>query len=99
MSITQPDDPPWAAYVLEITDPSEVIEIKEPAEKGNVTKFTLDRLDPGTPYGVRVRPVKDMDELPIWIHELTFDTPGEVHTYSGNKMRLPELQPNTSSQG
>ena len=91
LSITQPDDPHWAAYILEITDPNQVIEIKEPAEEGNATKFSLDRLHPGTPYRVRVRPVKDMDELPIWIHELTFDTPGESHTYPRNKMRLPNF--------
>ena len=88
LSITQPDEAPWADYVLEIAG-RDGPEILEPVKAGDVTKVSIDRLEPGTPYRVRVRPVKDKTEDQVWIDEATFDTPGEGHTGSNYNARHP----------
>ena len=88
LSINQPDEAPWAAYILEIAD-CVGPEIQEPVKAGNVTKVSIDDLEPGTPYRVRVRPVKDKTEPQVWIGEATFDTPGEAHT--GSIINAPQL--------
>ena len=90
LSIIQPDDAPWAAYVLEIAG-REGPEILEPVKAGDVTKVSIDRLEPGTQYRVRVRPVKDKTEPQVWIDEVTFDTPGEGHTGSNYNARHPNF--------
>ena len=88
LSINQPDEAPWAAYILEIADRVGP-DIQEPVKAGNVTKVSIDDLEPGTPYRVRVRPVKDKTEPKVWIDEATFDTPGEAHT--GSIINAPQL--------
>ena len=86
LSITQPDEAPWAAYILEIADRVGP-EILEPVKERNVTKVRIDDLEPGTPYRVRVRPVKDK-EPPVWIGEVTFNTPGETRTGSKHSLGM-----------
>ena len=79
LSVTKSDDGHWAAYITELVNLRNLkpLEFRKAAESGRVTRITLPQLEPGTPYRVRVRPVENFNEPPIWIDEAIFNTPGE----------------------
>ena len=83
LSVTKSDDGHWAAYITELVNLRNLkpLEFRKATNSGRVTRITLHQLEPGTPYRVRVRPVENFKELPIWIDETTFNTRGE-HTTS-----------------
>ena len=81
LSVTKSDDGHWAAYITELVNLRNLkpLEFRKATNSGRVTRITLHQLEPCTPYKVRVRPVENYKEPPIWIDEATFNTLGE-HT-------------------